>query len=143
MTGNRAPTAAGDTLSPPQILAGALRPYPEYKESKLPWMGKIPKQWTEERAKYFFREVDERSKTGDEELLSVSHMTGVTPRSQKNITMFKAESYARYKLCKPRDLVINTMWAWMGALGVSKYSGIVSSGYGVYRPLDDQELVSE
>jgi len=143
MTGNRAPTATGDTLSPPRNLAGALRPYPEYKESKLPWMGKIPQHWTEERAKYFFREVDERSKTGDEELLSVSHMTGVTPRSQKNITMFKAESYAGYKLCKPRDLVINTMWAWMGALGVSKYLGIVSSGYGVYRPLDDQALLSE
>ena len=143
MTGEQSRPGGGDTVSPPQKLAGELRPYPEYKESKLPWMGKIPKHWTEERAKCFFREVDERSKTGDEELLSVSHVTGVTPRSQKNITMFKAESYAGYKLCKPHDLVINTMWAWMGALGVSKYSGIVSSGYGVYRPLDVHELVSE
>ncbi len=143
MTGEPSRTGGGDTVSPPQKLAGELRPYPKYKESKLPWLEKIPKHWTEERAKYFFREVDERSKTGDEELLSVSHVTGVTPRSQKNITMFKAESYAGYKLCNPHDLVINTMWAWMGALGVSKYSGIVSSGYGVYRPLDEQELLSE
>jgi type I restriction enzyme S subunit len=26
------------------------------------------------------------------------------------------------------------MWAWMAALGVSQYAGIVSSAYGVYRP---------
>ncbi|OLT26293.1 hypothetical protein BJF83_21685 [Nocardiopsis sp. CNR-923] len=32
------------------------------------------------------------------------------------------------------DLVINTMWAWMGALGVSKQTGIVSPAYGVYSP---------
>ena len=116
-------------------MIAELKPYPEYKDSNLPWLGKIPKHWEEKRAKCYFREVDERSKTGNEELLSVSHITGVTPRSQKNITMFKAESYAGYKTCKPGDLAINTMWAWMGALGVSKYSGIISSGYAVYRPI--------
>ncbi len=60
-------------------------------------------------------------------------MTGVTPRSQKNVTMFKAASYAGHKLCRPGDIVINTMWAWMGALGESRHTGIVSPAYGVYR----------
>ncbi len=122
---------------------GELKPHPEYKDSNLPWLGKIPKHWEEKRAKYYFREVDERSKTGNEELLSVSHITGVTPRSQKNISMFKAESYVGYKLCKPGDLAVNTMWAWMGALGVSKYSGIISSGYAVYRPIHSNDHVPD
>lgn len=39
-----------------------------------------------------------------------------------------------YKQCKPGDLIINTMWAWMGALGTSKHEGICSPAYGVYRP---------
>jgi type I restriction enzyme S subunit len=116
-------------------VRGALRPYPEYKASGLPWLGEIPAHWQEKRAKYFFREVDERSTTGDEELLSVSHVTGVTPRSQKNVTMFMAESYVGHKLCRPADLVINTMWAWMSALGVAKQPGIVSPAYAVYRPI--------
>ena len=124
-------------------MIAELKPYPEYKDSKLPWLGKIPKHWDEKRAKCYFREVNERSKTGNEELLSVSHITGVTPRSQKNITMFKAESYTGYKLCKPGDLAINTMWAWMGALGVSKYSGIISSGYAVYRPIHSDGHIPE
>lgn len=97
-------------------------------------MPAVPEHWNEQRAKTFFREVDDRSKTGQEELLSVSHLTGVTPRSQKNVTMFKAASYVGSKLCQPGDIVINTLWAWMAALGASRHVGIVSPAYGVYRP---------
>jgi type I restriction enzyme S subunit len=113
------------------------------KDSGIEWLGEIPELWDERPAKYFFREVDERSQSGEEELLSVSHITGVTPRSQKNVTMFKAESYVGYKLCQKNDLVINTMWAWMAALGVAKQTGIVSSSYAVYRPIDPDAFVPE
>ena len=108
--------------------------YPNYRRPKMRWLPAVPEHWNEQRAKTFFREVDERSKTGQEELLSVSHLTGVTPRSQKKVTMFKAASYVGSKLCRPGDIVINTLWAWMAALGASKHEGIVSPAYGVYRP---------
>ncbi|WP_333986775.1 restriction endonuclease subunit S [Burkholderia cepacia] len=108
--------------------------YPGYRTTRMRWLPPVPEHWNEQRAKTFFREVDERSKTGQEELLSVSHLTGVTPRSQKNVTMFKAASYVGSKLCRPGDIVINTLWAWMAALGASRHVGIVSPAYGVYRP---------
>ncbi len=108
--------------------------YPNYRQPKMRWLPAVPEHWNEQRAKTFFREVDERSKTGQEELLSVSHLTGVTPRSQKKVTMFKAASYVGSKLCQPGDIVINTLWAWMAALGASRHVGIVSPAYGVYRP---------
>jgi type I restriction enzyme S subunit len=64
----------------------------------------------------------------------VSHITGVTRRSEKpEVTMFMAESLDGYKKCKKDDLIINTMWAWMGALGISGCDGIVSPAYNVYR----------
>lgn len=116
-----------------------LAPYPEYKDAGVSWVGSIPAHWPEKRAKYYFKEIDDRSKTGDEEMLSVSHITGVTPRSQKNVTMFKAESNVGQKRCQPGDLIINTMWAWMSALGVSNHAGIVSPAYGVYRPRSKQD----
>lgn len=118
-----------------------LDPSVPLKPSGIPWLGNIPQHWEVRRAKYLFREVDERSSDGSEELLSVSHLTGVTPRSQKNITMFKAASYAGHKLCRSGDLVVNTMWAWMGALGVSTYSGIISPAYAVYRPRQPNSIV--
>ena len=116
-----------------------LAPYPEYKDAVVSWVGSIPAHWPEKRAKYYFKEIDDRSLTGDEEMLSVSHITGVTPRSQKNVTMFKAESNVGQKRCQPGDLIINTMWAWMSALGVSNHAGIVSPAYGVYRPRSNQD----
>jgi type I restriction enzyme S subunit len=118
-----------------------LKPYAEYKESGERWLGQLPATWKLRRAKFLFREVDERSRTGKEELLSVSHKTGVTPRSQKNITMFMAASNVGHKVCRPQDLVINTLWAWMAALGVSKHTGIVSPAYGVYRPINTDMLL--
>ncbi len=103
------------------------------KDSGIEWLGEIPAHWETPRAKVLFREVDDRSETGEEELLSVSHITGVTLRSQKNVTMFMAESLEGYKKCSAGDLAINTMWAWMGAMGIAPVSGIVSPSYNVYR----------
>jgi len=101
--------------------------------SGFSWLGNIPSGWAVMRAKRLFREVDERSTTGLEEKLSVSHLTGVSPRRLKNVTMFHPTSYVGHKLCRPDDLVVNTMWAWMGALGVAKVEGVVSPAYAVYR----------
>src|SRR5258708_6176124 len=60
-----------------------LGSYPSMKDSGVPWVGPIPSHWAEKRAKYLYCEIDHRADTGSEELLSVSHLTGVTPRSQK------------------------------------------------------------
>lgn len=88
------------------------------------------------RNRLLFRERDARSIAGEEELLTVSHITGVTRRSEKNVNMIEAESHEGYKLCEPGDLVINTMWAWMGALGIAREVGMVSPAYNVYRIVD-------
>jgi len=103
------------------------------KPSGLDWLGDIPAHWTIERAKNVFSVRDERSERGDEELLSVSHITGVTSRADKEVYMFKADDMTGYKRCYPNDLVINTLWAWMGAMGVSPLEGIVSPDYHVYK----------
>ena len=48
--------------------------------------------------------------------------------------MFEAKTTEGYKICFRGDLVINTLWAWMGAMGVSPVNGIVSPAYNVYEP---------
>ena len=109
-------------------------PYPSYKPSGVPWLADVPEHWEVRRIKFLYREVDERSTTGSEELMSVSHKTGVTPRKQ-NVTMFLAESNVGYEVCRPGDIVVNTMWAYMAALGVARQEGLTSPSYNVYRPI--------
>ena len=120
------------------IITGAvtrgLDPNVPLRDSGIPWLGKMPAHWESERARWLFSERDERSNTGEEDLLTVSHLTGVTLRSEKDVKMFEAAIKAGYKICLPGDLVINTMWAWMGAMGVSSLVGIVSPAYNVYEP---------
>ena len=105
-----------------------------FRDSGIPWLSEIPEHWETERARWLFKERDERSDTGEEELLTVSHLTGVTPRSEKDVNMFEAATTEGYKICLSGDLVINTLWAWMGAMGVAPEEGIVSPAYNVYEP---------
>lgn len=113
-----------------------LPAYDQYKNTGYQWLPEIPENWQMLRGKNLFEDVDVRSKTGEGELLTVSHITGVTPRKQKtNVTMFQADSLEGYKLCEPGDFVANTMWVWMGAIAVSKYEGLVSPAYNVYRQI--------
>lgn len=126
-----------------RAVTRGLDPNVKLKPSGVEWLGDVPERWEIKPAKRYYREIDERSSSGSEELLSVSHLTGVTPRSEKNITMFMAESYVGYKLCRENDLVINTMWAWAGALGVSKQTGIVSYSYAVYSPIQEDIFIHQ
>jgi type I restriction enzyme S subunit len=114
-----------------------LNPCTRMKASCHAWLGEVPVHWDVKRTKRVFTERDDRSETGDEELLTVSHITGVTKRSEKNVNMFEAETTEGYKRCSPGNLVINTLWAWMGAMGISPEEGIVSPAYHVYELSDE------
>jgi len=113
-----------------------LKPYAEYKESGLPWLGSVPTHWDVRRTKLLLREVDSRSSTGKEQLLRVSQYTGVTQRKASNgsdAPDTRAASLVGYKRVSANDLVINIMLAWNGSLGASRYDGIASPAYCVYR----------
>ena len=116
-----------------QAVTKGVRGKREMKDSGVEWISEIPANWTVKRGKQLFSETNERSETGSEELLTVSHITGVTPRSQKNVNMFKSESLVGYKICHNGDLAANTMWMWQGAIGVSKFHGVISPSYNTYR----------
>ncbi len=123
-----------------QAVTKGLDPNVEMKPSGVEWIGEIPKHWEVRRNKRIFNQRDDRSTTGKEELLTVSHITGVSPRAEKNVGMFLAETLEGYKHCSVGNLVINTMWAWMGALGISTFDGIVSPSYNVYELKSDEYL---
>jgi type I restriction enzyme S subunit len=115
------------------VVTKGLNPNVSMKDSGVDWIGEIPEHWEIKRGKFLFNIINEYSSTGEEELLTVSDRTGITPRSMKNVTMFMAESLVGYKKCKIGDICSNIMWMWHGAVGVTKYDGVISPSYGVYR----------
>ncbi len=84
---------------PERLALRDLRSYPEYRDSGLPWLGPVPAHWEVRRCKYLFREVDDRSKTGEETHLSMSQQHGLIPSKELDGHRLHSESYAGAKLC--------------------------------------------
>ena len=126
-----------------RAVTKGLDPDVPMKDSGVEWLGKIPEHWDTKKNQWIFRESNFRSTYGDEELLTVSHITGVTRRTEKpDVAMIEAESHEGYKLCGAGDLAVNTMWAWMGALGVAFEDGMVSPSYNVFH-INWNDLIPE
>jgi type I restriction enzyme, S subunit len=116
-----------------------LKPYPEYKESGLLWLGKVPNTWKVVRNGSLF---SQRNQTGYEELpiLEVSLKTGVRVRNFESSTRKQVMSdRGKYKRAAKNDIAYNMMRMWQGAVGVSPVDGLVSPAYVVARPYPQVE----
>ncbi len=114
--------------------------YEAYKDSGVDWIGFIPEQWEVKRFKFLLKEINIRSTTGSEQLLSLSKYSGVVPKDSLEERAGAAESLVGYKKVFINDLVINKMQAVNGLLAVSKLDGITSPDYSVYRPIKSDLL---
>src|SRR5690554_1308905 len=113
-----------------------MKRYEAYKNSGVDWIGEIPQGWEVRRIKTLFKEINERSFDGSEDLLSVSQYTGVTKKSDKveeGDLLTNASTLEGYKIVRNGDLVSNIMLAWNGSLGFSQHDGITSPAYSIYR----------
>ncbi len=85
-----------------------LKPYAEYRESGVPWLGMIPSRWSVQRSKLLLQEFDVRTTTGKEQLLRVSQYTGVTERKARDdsgAADTRAATLVGYKRVRTHDLV--------------------------------------
>jgi type I restriction enzyme S subunit len=109
----------------------ALKPYPTYKDSGVPWLGKVPEHWEILRLGFLLREREETNEgLGVTEVLSVLRNRGVIPYAEKgNIGNKKSDDITRYKVVRPNDIVVNCMNVIIGSVGLSKYTGCLSPVY--------------
>lgn len=124
-------------------MINRLQPYPDYKDSVPPWLGKVPKHWGVLPNRALFSEVKDREHP-DEEMLSVTITRGIVRQRALLDGSSKKDSSnldkTKYKLIKPGDIAYNKMRAWQGALGASELSGIISPAYVVMRLRLDANL---
>ncbi|MGB7315468.1 MAG: restriction endonuclease subunit S [Nodosilinea sp.] len=120
-------------------MIGNLKPYSAYKDSGVPWLGEVPEHWDVLPSRALFFEIKDRNHP-DEEMLSVTISKGVVRQSNLLSNTSKKDSSnedkTKYKLVRPGDIAYNKMRAWQGAVGASKFFGIVSPAYIVVRPRD-------
>lgn len=109
--------------------------YPEYKDSGVEWLGKIPKGWKLNNLQHLFTKV-KRMGFENEQLLSVYRDLGVIIKSSRDDNHNKAsDDLSTYQLVECGDLAINKMKAWQGSIAVSEHRGIVSPAYFICKPL--------
>ena len=118
-----------------RAVTRGLDPDVPLKDSGIDWLGKIPKHWKVMRSKFIFREVDDRSTTGEETHLSMSQKYGLIPSSHIEERRLMSESYIGAKICQKDDLVLNRLKAHLGVFALAPELGLVSPDYTVLRAL--------
>ena len=115
---------------------GTMKRYPEYKESGVAGIGKIPANWKMINTKYLFRLVTEPApQDNDYELLSIYTSIGVKPRKELEERGNRATTTDGYWSVKKGDFIVNKLLAWMGAIGLSDYEGVTSPAYDILRKI--------
>ena len=106
----------------------------EMKYSGIPSIGEIPSTWDVLRIKNILSLRSEKN-SGDRELLSVYLDKGVISYHDSTGMQVHKPSMdlSGYQNVHIGDFVLNNQQAWRGSVGVSKYDGIISPAYFVYR----------
>ncbi|HEX3048469.1 MAG TPA: restriction endonuclease subunit S [Bacillota bacterium] len=111
-----------------------LKPYPEYKESGVPWLGKVPGHWEVRKFRTILYPKAERNQP-NLPLLSVVREKGVIKRNvgdnDENHNVVP-EDLSNCKVVRTGQFAMNKMKAWQGSYGISKFTGIVSPAYFVF-----------
>ena len=111
-----------------------MRPYLEYKDSGVPWLGPIPAHWSVRRGKRLFQRMQRPVRDADETVtcfrdgvvtLRLNRRTGGFTESLKEIG---------YQGVRQGDLVIHAMDAFAGAVGVSDSDGKCTPVYSICQP---------
>ncbi len=109
-----------------------LKPYADYKDSGLPWLGQVPQHWQVRRIKTALREVDRRSSEGLEPLLSLRMQAGLVDHHALGGRPIPPSALIGYKRVLPGEIVMNRMRASSGLFAAATSDGLVSPDYAIF-----------
>lgn len=113
----------------------SMAAYPKYQPVRSRWVHRVPDHWSLLRAKNFLREIDERTKTGEETLLSMRQHRGLVPHNDVSTKQIDAVHLVGYKKARLDELVLNRMQAGNAMFFRNRMIGLVSPDYAVFRLL--------
>ncbi len=111
-----------------------FKPYPEYQDSGVEWLGDVPAQWEVLRTKNVFNHRREEARH-DDEIVTAFRDGQVTLRKNRRTDGFTNSLQEHgYQHIVAGDLVIHEMDAFAGAIGVSDSNGKSTPVYTVCYP---------
>lgn len=112
----------------------SLPSYSEYKSSGVEWLGQVPSHWEVCKFRHVFIESSEKIDTEViGVMLSVSGYRGIEIKEYDDENRRRTdEDLVGYRIVRPGQLVVNTMWLNYAGLGVSDFEGHVSPAYRSY-----------
>jgi type I restriction enzyme, S subunit len=116
-------------------VSRGLSPSVRRKQDGIEWLGSVPTHWAIKRLKYVFREIDRRSTTGMEVLLSLRMRRGLVPHTEVSNIPIGPADLVGFKKVLPGQLVMNRMRAAIGMFGIAPQEGLVSPDYAVFEPI--------
>lgn len=120
-----------------ESITKGLNPQACFKDSGIEWLGKIPKHWQILRAKYLFKE-QQRAVRESDGIVTVFRDGQVCLRSKRRETGFTMAVLEHgYQGIRKGDLVLHSMDAFAGAIGVSEDDGRATPEYVVTTPYDE------
>lgn len=115
-----------------KAITKGIRPNRPMQDSNIEWIGKIPTDWEIKKLKFVFEIKKEIAGKEGYTVLSITQ-TGIKP---KNITSNEgqlASDYSKYQLVDKGDFAMNHMDLLTGWVDISKYDGVTSPDYRVFR----------
>lgn len=110
-----------------------LKPYAEYKESGLPWLGRVPGHWGQRRMKFLFKEQVRKGFPG-EALLAATQSKGVVRKEDYGArTVTAMKDLHLLKLVEEGDFVIS-LRSFQGGIEITHARGIISPAYTILTP---------
>jgi type I restriction enzyme S subunit len=119
-------------------MTKTLQPYPEYKDSDLPWLGRVPSHWKVLPAFGAYSPILEKNKGHRENtVLSLSYGRIVVKPPEK-LHGLVPESFETYQIVNPGDIIIRTTDLQNDhtslRIGMVRNRGIITSAYLALHP---------
>lgn len=116
---------------------GKYQAYPEYKDSGVEWLGKVPASWTIVSCRGIVQnKVDKNEGAIEQNYLSLLANVGVVTYEEKgDVGNKKPEDLSKCKIVRRGNLVINSMNYAIGSYGMSDHDGVCSPVYIVLEPI--------
>ena len=118
-------------------MTAGLRPYPERKDSGVPWLGAVPGDWDLRRAKSLYRQVARPARESDEVVTCFRDGTVTLRANRRTLGFTNSLKEIGYQGVRKGDLVLHAMDAFAGAVGVSDSDGKCTPVYAVCRAKKD------